>query len=406
MVDKLLDDGELIELADDEELLKVLQDIGDDDDVDVKVYRTRKGTKKLTFLYECAPHEFELAYIRDNYGSGDYRVQVRNGSKILANKEIGIEALSKLPARQDGEAGGFDKLVELMQKQSADAKNDLQTMMEGQFKMLTLIMGLQQQQKPAGMNFQDIAGVLVSLKDLFGGGSSAASSDNMLSMFMQGLNLARDLQPPAHGAETNDVLVKLMDQFGPVLSRALTAPGGGRVDPAALRHVRRPALAAEEIPPATDTNETMEANPMTNPVVKAMVGPKLKELCGIASRSGNIDIYTDVVLDQVPISMIGMLLEQPDPVAYLAQIEPTVETYRPWFEALVANIAGVLNDEEEGEEGEEGLTDAKQDADTLGDTAKPESAIHVVAGGKAQQGAKPKPKPKPAGGNGKGNKDS
>lgn len=380
MAEDLLEDGELdlIE-APDEELAAVLSELGADSPANVKVYRAKKGSNKTSFLFECAPHEYSLEFIRDNYGSGDYRVMVREGKRLLGNKMVSVEALPKLPGTLSGgaESDTIKELMRMMVEQGTEHKKDLQTMQAQNQQMMMLMLtkgmqgGGQQQMTPT-----DMINMVSSMAALFKGNASPTSDPKTIfDMIMQGMTLGRELSGNQNGADTNDLLIKMVDQFGPIFQHALTTPQQMAIGaPQTHGTAQRQALQA---PPAVTTSQQQQEGAEMNRLVQGMLRPKLRELAEVAARAGNIDLYTDLVLDQVPMGYVSMLLDKPDPVGFLAEIEPAIVPYRTWFESLLANIAAVLNEDE-------GLTPDGGDAihPETGEGEKPAHVAAVVSPGK------------------------
>jgi hypothetical protein len=61
----------------------------------VNIYRQGEG-KNLSFLFRTNPDEMSGGEImercRDNYGTGDYRVHIRDGARIVKNAPFSVEA--------------------------------------------------------------------------------------------------------------------------------------------------------------------------------------------------------------------------------------------------------------------------------------------------------------------------
>ncbi len=70
------------------------------------------------------------------------------------------------------------------------------------------------------------------------------------------------------------------------------------------------------------------------------------------NAGGAPETYAEVVLDSVPAEAVQALLAQPDPIAWLAAIEPKVQQPEnvEWFRSLIEAVREMLSDEREQDE--------------------------------------------------------
>jgi len=74
----------------------LLSEFSGSGDAIVNVYRQIDGANNIAFLFKTTPTEMRggeiMEKLRDTYGSGDYRVHVRESNRIVGNKGFSVEA--------------------------------------------------------------------------------------------------------------------------------------------------------------------------------------------------------------------------------------------------------------------------------------------------------------------------
>ncbi len=310
-------------------LMNVLADLGGaSTDAEVKVYRASaaKGNKGGAFLFSCAPEEFTLESIRDNYGGGDYRVHVRANGGIVANRLVSIEE----PKRP---------MFPVAAQQPTTANNDaLEKMMAA---MVQGFQGLgqlivQSNQKPVVDPMQsqrDTISLMLSMKELFGSNSGGNQIESALGMFQKGMELAREMTP-RDTAEPMDMLMEAFKTFGPVIANATAQRQNNAADVAYTATPQSPQQIQPQLSASQGTPEM--ADPKTATYVNMLVS--------LARENRDHELYAEMIVDQVPENEIRAMLDRPDLIEHLARFNPEVRNHTAWIDALKNSVLGLLTD--------------------------------------------------------------
>jgi hypothetical protein len=104
------------------------------------------------------------------------------------------------------------------------------------------------------------------------------------------------------------------------------------------------------------TDATLAAEPTMEPPmntpqgITAMQEMQLKMGIGFLlkqAQAGNpVVTYVDMVLDNVPFDTLVTLMQQADPVALLAQVEPQVTQYKAWFDEFLKDLKEAMAEPE------------------------------------------------------------
>jgi len=91
-------------------------------DAVVNVYRQGEG-KNLSFLFRTSPGEMTGGEImercRDNYGTGDYRVHIRKGPRLVANKPFSVEAKKEEEKKEQSNGLDMATVLTIMEQNNA-----------------------------------------------------------------------------------------------------------------------------------------------------------------------------------------------------------------------------------------------------------------------------------------------
>ena len=78
------------------------------------------------------------------------------------------------------------------------------------------------------------------------------------------------------------------------------------------------------------------------------------DLCARAQRGKSAELYAEVFLDNLPPFVseqeVAQRFQSPDAIAQLAQLNPNVAQFAPWFEEFRQHVIEILAGEEDLEE--------------------------------------------------------
>jgi hypothetical protein len=191
-----------------------LQDIIDDlnntdSDATLSIYRQSPlgGKSAMTFLATFPPDKYTMdelqLWLRDNHGSGDYRVQIRSGGRIRANKLLSIEA----PQTETTE-----------RKPTSEAGEVLNVVMAAMEKQNQMIMTtIQNQSQPSE---EDMLRKMVIYKELFGGNGSG----NGLAQINETLTMLQTLGIEIGQPKEEDGFANIVDKMTPLATALMNSP--------------------------------------------------------------------------------------------------------------------------------------------------------------------------------------
>lgn len=319
-------EGEFTEVFDDDSIAEAQLDALDGmiaefsgaADTVVNVYRQGEG-KNLSFLFRTNPDEMTGGEImercRDNYGTGDYRVHIRKGSRLVKNAPFSVEA--KLAPEEKPHNNGLDMTAVLAMMQ----ENNNRTM-----QMFSEAMRAFAERGNSAPAFDPVAAQaslmqqLVALKGL---SEPKDNSKGAIEMFIQGISLAKDLGPREGETNTSDILLKALETFGGPLvdaankMRQMPSPGNG-------------ANPGNADPQATADAQREREMGIRNMMLKQQLG----FLVANAAAGKNPELYAELLLDQLGEETVLNFIGQPDAMEKLIAINPDVAKHKPWFDAL------------------------------------------------------------------------
>lgn len=291
-------------------------------DTVVNVYRQGEG-KNLSFLFRTNPDEMTGGEImercRDNYGTGDYRVHIRKGARLVKNAPFSVEAKKESEKVEQNNGLDMASVLAIMEQ------NNARTM-----QMFSETMRAFAERQNSGPAFDPVAAQaslmqqLVALKGL---SEPKDTSKGAIEMFIQGISLAKDLGPRDGETNTSDILLKALETFGGPLveaagkMRELGAPVNGQAAP------------GPDGQAAADAQREKEMG-IRNMMLKQQLGFLVQN----AAAGKNPELYAELLLDQLGEKTVLDFVAQPDALQKLVAINPDVQTHSQWFEALRAAI--------------------------------------------------------------------
>lgn len=311
-------------------------------DTVVNVYRQGDG-KSLSFLFRTHPGEMTggeiMEQCRDHYGTGSYRVHIRQGPRLVANKPFSVEA--KKEPEEDERYRRDDNGREMLAFITAQMNNQQAMFANTMTAFAEVFKGNQQNTQPP---FDPVAmqtSLIQSLAALKQMSEGKDESKSAIEMFIQGITLAKDLAPKDGETNTSDLLLKGLEMFGPTISEATKQ--------AAMRRTN-----SEQVPPGNGQQNLQAPNADAEReremgLQKMMLKQQLGFLIAQAKSGKDPELYAELLLDQVGEERVLQFIGQPDAMKKLIELNPEVSTVQVWFDRLRYAILDLTNDDDAGE---------------------------------------------------------
>lgn len=312
----------------------------------VNVYRQGDG-KSLSFLFRTHPGEMSggeiMEQCRDHYGTGSYRVHIRSGPRLVANKPFSVEA-KKEPEENDRYQRN-DNSHEMLAFITAQMNNQ-QAMFANTMTAFAEVFKGNQNSAP---HFDPIAAQaslmnqLISLKQL---SEPKDESKSAIDMFIQGISLAKELGPKDGETNTSDLLLKGLEMFGPTISEATKQAALSRANPQQLPPGNPPGhLSEQNTPTNADAQREHEMG-----LMKIAMQHQVAFLIKQAEAGKDPELYAELLLDQVGVERALDFIGQPDAMKKLIELNPAVQLHHVWFDQLKAAIIDLTTDDDGGED--------------------------------------------------------
>lgn len=313
------------ELPEDLALMSLLQELGASDaDAKVSVYRVQPGTRKVVYVQSYLPEEFSLDRLQVDLGAGDYRVQVRSGTRLRANKLISV----------DDAPGKAPEIVASITPQSGnDAISKLAEMMAQGFSQLGQIMAQTAQRPqidPESMRRGMMQDMLM-MKQLFDRPAPENGADKAIEMLMKGMELAKEINPSDRESGPMDVVMEALKSFAPTLAAAANQPAPVQ-----------PAYSPVPFNPPPETAPQMESPDMNvkEMAARQMLRPHVNFLLKQAIAKKDPALYADLIIDQAPDELLKTVITQTDDevLRFLTRVNHAVQEHGEWFTALLKEM--------------------------------------------------------------------
>jgi len=318
-----------------EDISAILARLGNDNKAHVRLYREVRGGK-LEFLDKFSPAEWlalDVDGVKDNYGAGDYRIRVYDEhSKVRGNRGFSIARLPTLNA--------------VPAPPVAQAPSEHIASVVANAVAATLAPVLERLASATG-NRESFLRELVQYKTLFAPVAAAASlpmpaPNDPLDMLRKVLDISKDLKSDGAEKTVSDVMLELLQQFGPVLTERMqqmrAASGAAGAAPQARGIVAGPVL------PTTPTGATQVQS------AEDSMRFSVSFLVAQAEMKKDPELYADVVLDQLPQDWIeqSMSMTTDELLALLATLDPRVNQHAEWFRELHTKMKELTAPDEPG----------------------------------------------------------
>lgn len=340
---------------DDISFQNLLNELGlNDDGGKVIVYKLEKGDYgKQTFLIQCTPAEFDMTMLQDpDYhldGFHDFKIVLRNKMNIVKAKRV-----SAMPDKNFKRSSNIE-VVAPSANNSNDILNAIMVMQANTEKLIAAMMTKPvEPQKTTMQMLQELA----YMREVMGIGAQPAQPVHSIK---DTLELAREIADMTNGdgGGGSGSLFRMLEKYAEPIMGAIAS---AQPAPAPIAQIQAPRInplpAASKIP-ASPHGVNEVPNPANlvpinnNPPITAegnemnfMLKMYLKTLVNQAARDADVDLYADLVLDQVG-DDIFTHIEKPTWFDDLKAIEPDVEPHFDWFSRLRASLMTPSNDGDE-----------------------------------------------------------
>lgn len=286
------------------------------------------------YLGEMTPEEFlerGYALAGERWGSGVFRFRIYAGNKtqLLGNQRVRIKHHGPV-------AGAVGAVAPVAVAPAPDFAPFLQalTAQGDQLRALASIMALQLQAGNKDGTLRDRVSELAELQKLMQQG--APPQTNVLEVFTKGLEFgtraAGDGEGGGGGSTMLGLLGELARTYLPAIMQAANAAPAVQVNPAIA-----PARAL--LPGAAPALEA----PADDPIAELRVF--IRQLVKHARADHDPETWADVILDTFTDADLQAYLAPADWFEQLAQIEPDIAQWRPWFNRVRSAVVEALTPE-------------------------------------------------------------
>lgn len=374
-------------------LASVLEEISGTN-AEVKIYRAHKmDGRGGSYLFTLPADEVDLTQIqdmlRDEYGGGQFRIQVRRDGRLLANRALTVESPRKRPNQetsglaevlagiQESTRAQMDLLRDQMARQSQEL---MRYQLEAARAQSDLMARLFESSQTSRGNQPDTLEMLLKAKELIA--PPAPEKGDALEMFFRGLELGRDM-----GGDS-DALSTAIRTFGGSLAQMVpqSPPGGSTGQPpprsniSTSRSAQSPQLGSAQ---GQSPNAQPAPQPETEMTRMSDLLPYINLLLKGARDRSDASAYAIMIMDAVPESILRAWIV---PDAQYRQLvnHPIAAPYGDWLDEVRGYVLDYLQDltDAMNDDGTDSLPDDHQGERAGGDSANP--GAHAPAGGPVQ----------------------
>lgn len=317
----------------------------------VKVYRAASKGEPEPYLFTCSPTELPVIdRLRDEYGSGLYRVRVFKNNRVYRYISVSVEARKTPPAPVQVQQPS-DGLAAIL-KQSIDTQNAIMERL------------LSERNRPVSNQpntvelIGSIFGIISQAKNLFGGQPSGG--EQTIEMFMRGVEAAKDLGGDKGNATMMDFLRDLIKS--PMVEKMLEGvPTAPMQMPTPIPNSFPPGIGEAPIPspqpqpqpqppqPERNNEAPQQQDALQNQQLIQIIH-NLKYLTTKAAVGADVELYADWIMDNVPIDMLKNIVNDPGALKTLTDMVPEAVPYTAWFASLLAVVKESLTDDMQGDQ--------------------------------------------------------
>jgi hypothetical protein len=302
------------DLPEDMALANLLSDLGGTSNASVSVYRQNAGGHRdITYLTECAPSEFSLSRLQNEFEGGTFRIHVRSGGRLLANREVKVAA----PVRNQV----ADQSVAF-----APIQRQIDTLTEAVRAMVEM------QRAPVAPveSRADMLKELLVMKELFGTAPAARAPDplDQLDKIIGVHTRLSEMTGGAGGAVKPDgmtVMIEALKSFGPGIAAAMAQRAA--MAPAQVYPMQTEVAQVQQGPAPALSQEPENQE-------RAMFHYYLNMLIADAEADTDPAGYAHIIVNKMSDEQINGLLKSDDWFKNLCAINEKALPYSEWFSEL------------------------------------------------------------------------
>lgn len=298
------------------------------------VYRADPN-QPLEQLFQCHPSTFDLASLAKEHGGGRYRLYFVVDGKPYTNRTVVVPK-----TKVDGASGESGAVLDVI-------REGFRHQSEAMLKLAESLRHPPPQAMTMAEMMAGVSGMIASLRDVMRPdhavpvAPSAPDSigEKAVELIMKGVTLAQSFRNGEGGEERG-----LVGVLGDLMKSPM-------VEAAFKAAVARPVVRAAPTAPTAHAASTVPAviEVKSLPPEAQMLKYALGRVLAWAESGLAPELAADAVLDQVSPALLKDLLATPDPVAFLAQLEPKVSEHSQWFSDVLAHLKAIVAEESEPE---------------------------------------------------------
>lgn len=350
-----------------EDILAAFNESDDENKISwvLRIYRVTGAAKlgsREPYLFTCTMPELNDCHDKlvNEYGTGTYRARIYQGGRIYRSFTIDVEAPIKKQVEQENKSGLSD-LISVIR-----AENQKTNEMFAQILTRMSNPAPVQQSNPMEI-VTGIIGAMAGIKSLFPVPPTidhGFSAKDAIDVFKSGIEIAQNAAGGSGETGFGDIAKALIQS--PLLENIIKSgqqPGPQNqpmhtYDQPMINRQMPPNQFRQPPTPQPD-NQRFSMPPVAPPNPENMTIQQAQELfrtqitflVNQAVRNSSPALYAELVLDQMNDEQINMMLNNPNIINELQQIDPRIGQFRHWFDNLLEEMKLILQDQEEPAEG-------------------------------------------------------
>ncbi len=341
------------ELEETETLNNLLADLGELDSVKVTIYRV-DSNNKTSWVDSFSPSDMDIDALmhglRNDYGGGKFRIQIREKGTIRKNKTIEIEPPIKktepdtrslfadLKKEQATESSGMASILsEIIRANNESAARQAEQMSNFMGTMVTAMSTMGNNQTPAPV-FDPVAAqhsmmeTVVALKKL----SDPPAPIDTTALILKGVELVNAVKGGDESGEANiySVLSKALGSFGGTLSQAMAATPTPLAPPNQPPTIAAPGSTIPQPVKPQVQALTKEPAPLPDDHPMKPFEPYIDWMLTLAKKNANPELYAEVIVDTIGLEMAHAWLATSEGVETLTRELPRTLPFVSWFVAV------------------------------------------------------------------------
>lgn len=295
-----------------DELLSDLNDTSDN--VQLRILRqTGSGKEAMQFVEAMPPDKYNAdelyLYLRESYGPGDYRIQVRRNGKIAANKLISIAAKKAVSRENTGDSSALLQAIQAMQDQISHQNQAIARMM----------------QQPQGNNKKEFLEEMMLYKQLFSDNAPRQSGGvgELLQSVEALKTLGINVGVPSAG-DDDEGFGGIIEKMSPLLMAALQ--GNQNQQPP----------AGPQSQPKPNPQQRPENDPKMFEKLQLKMG--VQQMVNAARKGADPSLLAEFVTNTVDQTIVDKYLTNPQAFKMVCSINKDASPHESWFNDMREHI--------------------------------------------------------------------